>query len=106
MGMPAAVAATMAASTISTCSPVARAISVHMHGLDETADERVIGLQKCIARFIADDGTAIDQHDPPRHPQSLGQIMRDEEHGHVTAGSQVDERLLQLAPDDGIERAE
>src|SRR5687767_1505907 len=106
MGIPATDATTMAASTISTCWPVARAISVHMDGLDEAADQRLLRLEECLARLVADDRATIDQHDPPRHPQGLGQIMRDEEHGHIAAVPQSDEGLLQFAPHDRIQRAE
>src|SRR5687768_6883911 len=104
MGMPAAAATTMAASTISTCWPVARAISLHMHGLDETSNEGLVRFQECVAWLVAEDRPTIHQHDPPSHPQRLGQIMRDEKHGDVAAVAQRDERVLQLAADDRIER--
>ena len=69
-------------------------------------NERMRGSNEFVGGEVGDDRSTIHQHDSPRHPQPLGDIVGDEEERDVAAIAQCHEGILKIAAHDRIERAE
>ena len=106
-GMPRTTPMPTAMATIITCSAVARRTVAIMRTDSlrrRSAAPAVAVGNEFVRRRVADDPAGVEQHDSLGDPHRLRKIVRHEE--DRDAAAKRAKRVLQLAPDDRIERAE